>query len=1026
MKYIFQLNSFCMMKRLLVTCVMLLTTISISMSQTTNVRGVVTSSEDNLPLPGVNVLVKGTTSGTVTDLDGNFSIQVAQGQTLVFSFVGYDTQEILVGNQTNLNVLLMIDARTMNEVVVVGYGTQSRRDLTGSVGSVKGEDINRMPVASVDNALQGRAAGVFVQSPSGTPGAGITMQIRGNTSLSASSQPLYVIDGIPMISEDLSGLFSGGQATNSLADINPADIESIEILKDASAAAIYGSRGANGVVLITTKRGKSGDAKIDINGFYGFQRITNEIDMHSSSEFLSLMNDAIRQDLRAGVQLPYDNITDVWGFSPDDPDLQNTRWFREIFRDAPIQSYDVAISGGNEKTQYYTSLAYFNQDGVQIGTGFERVSARLNVDTQAKKWLKVGTSMNLSRTVQDRTINDNSLYGVVINTLAGDPLMPVREADGSYADPFDYFGWWMLDNPVLIAENYHRFTRTVRGLANTYAEATLAPGLTLRSTLGIDYTYLEDESYTPIISRESVNGNFNGFGTFGSTQDFTWIAENYLNYTKSFGADNRHNISALLGTSYQASSRTFSSISAQNFPSDQFTKLSVAGRVTAASTSGTDWGLASYFFRGNYNYADKFLATFTVRADGSSRFGDNFRFGIFPSGSVAYRLSEEEFLRNTAVSDLKFRASYGVVGNQDGIGNFASRGLFGVSAYRLAPTLTPAQLSNANLTWESTEQWNVGVDFGVLNDRITFTGDYFVKTTTDLLLNRPIPGISGFSSVIDNIGKVENRGLELGIRGAILASGPFTWSSAFNISWIRNKVLELVIDEQVLSDSHILAVGHPIGTFFLIDQEGVDPETGNMRWVDLNGDGVINSGDRRIVGNSQPDFFGGWDNNFRYKGFDLNVLFNFIVGNQIFNHSRATYENLGWSRLGLGFPLPDGNNHRLADNRWMEPGDVTDIPRASLTNVNWREYSSRWLEDGSFLRLRMINLGYNFTPQRVERIGVRSLRVFVQAQNLLTWTRYTGLDPEVSQNARDPRLAGSDFGTFPQTRSVSLGFNIGL
>lgn len=1015
-----------MMKKLLISALVLFLVGNNTIAQTQTVTGTVISAEDDLPLPGVNVRIKGTTTGTVTDLDGRYTIQGDANQVLVFSYIGFDTQELAIGNRSTVDVVLELDSKTLGEVVVVGYGTQSRRDLTGSVGSVSGEDINRMPVASLDGAMQGRAAGVFVQSPSGTPGAGIAMQIRGNTSLSASSQPLYVIDGIPIISEDLSGLFSGGQATNSLADINPADIESIEILKDASAAAIYGSRGANGVVLITTKRGKSGDAKIDINGFYGFQRITNEIEMHSSQEFLNLMNDAARQDNRAlGTNYPENYVSDIWGFDPNDPDLQNTRWFQEIFRDAPIQSYDIAVSGGTDKTQYYTSLAYFNQDGVQIGTGFERISARLNLDTQAKKWLKVGTSMTLNRTIQDRTINDNSLYGVVINSLAGDPLMPVREEDGSYADPFDYFGWWMLDNPVLIAENYYRFTRTVRALANTYAEATLAKGLTLRSTMGIDYTYLEDEAYTPIISRESVNGNFNGFGNYGNTQDFTWIAENYLSYTNSFG-DGLHSINGVLGTSYQASQRDFSSISAQGFPSDQFTKLSVAARVTAASTSGTNWGIASYFFRGNYNYADKLLATFTVRADGSSRFGENFRFGVFPSGSLAYRISEESFLKDqNVVSDLKLRASYGVVGNQDGIGNFASRGLYGVSAYRLAPTLVPTQLTNSNLTWESTRQLNIGLDFGVLNDRITLTADAFVKTTDDLLLNRLIPGVSGFKFVTENIGSVENRGLELAIRGAIL-TGPFEWSSAFNISWIRNKVLALEVDEQILNDSHILAVGHPIGTFFLIDHEGVDPETGDMRWVDLNEDGAINSADRRIVGNAQPDFFGGWDNNFRYKGFDLNIFFQFTVGNQIFNHSRASYENLGWSRIGTGFPLPDGNNHRLADNRWMNPGDVTDIPRASLTNRNWREYSSRWLEDGSFLRLRMLTLGYNFNPAVIDRIGLRSLRLFAQAQNLLTFTRYTGFDPEVSQNARDPRVAGSDFGTFPQTRSISLGFNIGL
>ncbi|MFC3414289.1 TonB-dependent receptor domain-containing protein [Algoriphagus hitonicola] len=339
--------------------------------------------------------------------------------------------------------------------------------------------------------------------------------------------------------------------------------------------------------------------------------------------------------------------------------------------------------------------------------------------------------------------------------------------------------------------------------------------------------------------------------------------------------------------------------------------------------------------------------------------------------------------------------------------------------------MIPTQLSNSNLTWESTSQLDIGLDVGFLEDRITLTADYFIKTTNDLLLNRLIPGISGFSSVIENIGRIENRGFEFTVGGAIL-TGPLQWNSSFNISQVRNKVLELEVDDQILNDSHILKVGEPIGTFFLIDQEGVDPETGNMRWVDLNEDGAINSADRRIVGNAQPDFFGGWNNNFSYRGFDLGVFFQFIVGNDIFNHSRASYENLGWSRIGTGFPLPDGNNHKLADERWMEPGDVTDIPRASLTNVNWREYSSRWLEDGSFLRLKTLSLGYTFTQPVLDRIGLNSLRVYVQGQNLLTFTGYTGFDPEVNQNARNPQVAGSDFGTFPQTKSFNFGFNIGL
>ena len=978
------------------------------------------------PLAGATVIVDGTDRGASTDVDGQFTLQASPDETLIVRFVGYQSQEILVGDQTEFTITLRVDDQLLDDVVVIGYGVQERSDLTGSIASVSGDQIANQPVASLDGALQGRASGVFVSTPSGTPGAGITMNIRGQTSISGSSEPLYVIDGVPIISEDLSGLFSGGQATNSLADLNPNDIESIEILKDASATAIYGSRGANGVVLISTKRGEAGQSNIGFSMYTGFQQVTNKIDMHSSQEFLELMNDAARQDNRdLGTDYSDTHVSDIWGFDPNDDNLQNTVWYDEIFRTAPISNYELNASGGTESTRYFTSLSYFDQEGTQLGTGFERISGRLNLDTEVTDWLNFGANVTLNRTLQDRVINDNSLYGVVINSLAGDPLMPVFEEDGSYADPFSYFGWWMLDNPVLIAEEYQRFTNTTRGIGTLFGVASISDQLSFRTSLNIDYTSLEDEAYTPIISRESQDAQRNGFGTFGTTQDFTWLIENYLSYSNTFG--DRHNVNGVLGTSFQQSNRDFSSINAQGFPSDQFLKLSVASQVTSASTSGTSWGLASYFFRGNYTFDDRYLFTATGRVDGSSRFGENFRYGFFPSGSFAWRMTNESFMQNqTIFSELKPRISYGITGNQDGIGNFASRGLFGVSDYRATPTLVPTQLSNANLTWESTKQLDVGIDIGLFDDRINMSADYFVKNTEDLLLNRLIPGISGFSSVTDNIGRVENRGFEFDVRGVILAESDFSWTSSFNISFIRNEVKELEVNNQVLSDSHILAEGQPIGTFYLIDHEGVDPETGNMLWIDENEDGVIDSGDRRIVGNAQPDFYGGFGNNFTYRGFDLNVLFQFTYGNDVFNHSRASYENLGWSRIGIPgiFPLPDGNNHSLADDRWMEPGDVTDIPRASLTNKNWREYSTRWLEDGSYLRLKTLTLGYNFSPDFTQRLGMRNMRIYTQGQNLLTFTNYTGLDPEVNQNARNPLLAGSDFGTLPQSRTISFGINL--
>ena len=1005
-------------------CLLLLLWTVVSYSQQ-GVSGKVTDS-NGLPLPGVNIVVQGTTTGTQSDFDGNFSIEANQGNILVFSYIGYVTKEVVVDSSFQINVQLEQDTAELSEVVVsVGYGLQRKSDLTGSIASIKGEDIARLPVSSLDAGLQGRASGTYISSPSGTPGGGITIQVRGSTSITASSEPLYVIDGIPMISEDLSALFSGGQKTNSLADINPADIESIEILKDASATAIYGARGANGVILITTKRGVTGAPRIQLNSYYGFQEVTNVVEMQTTQEHLQLMNDAALQDNRdLGTDYAENYISEQWGYDPDDVTLETTDWYGSIFRRAPIQSYDLSITGGTERNKYYSSLAYFNQEGVQIGTGFERFSARLNLDSKINEWLNIGTNVSVSRTVADRTVNDNSLYGVVVNTLAGDPLMPIREEDGSYANPFDYFGWWMLDNPVLIAENYKRFTKNTRGLGTIFAEVTFSDALKFRHATSIDFTNVIDESYTPKISRESSNASADGLGTFDSLEDFTWITENYLTYTPNIG--NLHSLNAVIGTSWQASNRNFSEINAQKFPSDQFLKLAVAAQVTSGSSSGTKWGLASYYFRLNYGFDNKYLITLTGRSDGSSRFGAENRFGFFPSGSIAWRVSQEDFLKDSSsISELKLRASYGITGNQDGIGNFPSRGLFGIGSYRTTATLIPTQLSNQSLSWESTSQLNLGIDLGLLSNKLNLTADYFIKQTDNLLLNRNIPGISGFSSVTDNVGEVENRGLELALSGRTRV-GDFIWNSSFNISFVTNEVKKLVVNNQIITNSHVLSEGHPIGTFYLIDHDGVDPQTGNIKWKDINNDGIVNNGDRTIIGNALPDYFGGWVNNFNYKGIDLNVVFQFAIGQEIYNHSRASYENLGFNRLSGSFVLPDGNNHVLAKNRWMKPGDITDIPRASLTRKNWREYSSRWVEDGSFIRLKTVTLGYRVGSSALENSILDSLRIYLQAQNLLTFTSYTGLDPEVSANARDPRQAGSDFGTLPQTKNLVIGINIGI
>ncbi|MEM6318692.1 MAG: TonB-dependent receptor [Bacteroidota bacterium] len=1028
--------------------VALCATASFLLAQT--VTGVVTDDASGEALIGANVLVKGTTQGTITDIDGSYSLEIdMEDAVLIFSYTGYQTQEIPLGNQTTLDVQLG-EGSVLDEVVVVGYGTQKKGDLTSAIANISSEEIEVAPITSVEQAMQGRSAGVQITSSTGQPGAALNVRIRGATSITASSDPLYVIDGVPMVSENNSALFTGGYNFNSISDINPDDIESIQILKDASATAIYGARGANGVVLINTKRGVAGKGTVELDVYTGIQGPTRVIDMMDSRQFINMMNEAAAND---GLAPDYFSNPDFGNFigDPDDPELQNTDWYDEILRDdAPMTNYSLSARGGNQKVSYFTSVGYLDQEGYQKGTNFDRFSGRVNVDAQVSEKFKVGVSSFVARSDSKSTIGDNSLYGVMINSLAADPTMPVFQEDGSYSDPFSYYSWWAFENPRAATDLYQRNTITTRFLGSVYGEYELIPNLKLRSSWSADFQYLKDRLFYPSNTFQAIRSGNTGEGLFATAETLTWLNENILTYTANLGGD--HNLDLLAGFTMQESQREISEINGQNFATNILGSLELASDITEAAAELSDWGLLSYLGRVNYNFKNKYYITSSVRVDGSSRFGQDNRYGVFPSVAVSWRASAEPFLQDLSwLYDLKIRASYGLSGNQEGIDNFASRSLWSLNGqYGGVPAIRPDQLGNSQLGWESTTQLDIGFDAAFVDGRVNLVFDYFNKSTTDLLLESIVPATSGYSNVFRNIGEVRNRGMEIGLNTVNINRNGFSWETSFNISTIDNEVIRLEQDNQISGldgvQSHILTTGAPLGSFNLIQFEGVDPQTGNSIFTDANNDGVINTDDAMIPrdedGNIKsvwPDFYGGLNNRISYKGFSLSVFLQFSKGNYLWNHGRYAAEQVGWSFNFGGFLLPYGNNtQRVEDERWRQPGDVTDVPRAGVGNVfdaegnvtdtyqNWQENSDQWLEDASYLRVKNVEFSYQIPQALLQNVGLNNATLYFRGQNLATITNYLGVDPEVSSNGESVLQPGEDYGGLGQAKTYVFGVKLGF
>lgn len=976
--------------------------------QNRTVSGTVTSADDASPVPAVNILVKGSTTGTSTDMEGKYKIAVKRtNKILIFSAIGFETLEVQIGSRSKIDVELKPDVKALSEVVIIGYGEQDRKTLTSSISSVSSKDIANLPMPSVDQLMQGRAAGVQISAGSGTPGGGMFVRIRGTTSINADNNPLYVVDGIPISNSPLASQGVGGQVVNPMADINPADIESMEILKDASATAIYGARAANGVVIITTKRGANAKPKVSLGAYWGTQSLWKQPQVITSGpEFERLANEAA---VNNGGRPPFSN-----------PDAAvSTDWNNLIFQSAPIRNYDVSVTGGDLKTRYLVSLNNFNQEGIIRPSDFGRTTARVNLDFAINDKLKVGTSLMLARSIRNRGQNDNNIYGALGAAFFNPPNLPVYQPDGSYTK-FSIF-----ENPVTAINEQDYKMVTNRFLGNMYLDYEIFDGLTFRSSWSMDYSNNKEDLYFNTLMIQGVATR--GRGISSVTVDNNWVNENTLSYQKNFtGA---HKLGVLLGNSFQESNIERTTAEGQQFPSNDFRRINSAA-VQLAGSGATGFGIASYFGRVNYSYKGKYLATVNVRRDGSSRFGVANRWGTFPSVALGWRISDEKFMQKvTFVSNLKLRASYGSVGNQNFsvtdfddanalyLRDFVSRGLWaGGANYGDLPGTEPVQLANPNLKWETTTQLNIGLDFSILKNKLNFTIDYYNKQTKDLLLAVPLPRSIGFNSQVQNIGEMENKGLELGINATILNKEGLTWTTNFNIAGNRNLIKKLAAPfTQFTRDLIRLEEGVPMYSFWLHKQLGVDAETGNAIW-DGGADGVFNpSVDRFIVGNAQPKFFGGITNTINWMGFDLMVFFQFSQGNSQLNWNRFFQEHGGTRNTNFSQSQLD---------RWQRAGDQTMIPRMTNANYAGNLRPSRFLEDGSYVRLKNIVLGYTLPKKLVEKAYMSNVRIYVSAQNLLTFTKYTGLDPELNTGGNLALVQGIELYAMPQPRMFTAGFNV--
>lgn len=1034
------------------------------------VSGVVVD-EKGESLPGVNVQIKGQNKGTVTDIDGKFSLSVPDANSiLAFSYIGYDKKELKAIRNQVMKVVLSENAKSLEEVVVIGYGDVKKKDNTGVVANVDVSEIQKAPVMSFDQALAGRVAGVNVSSSEGTPGGTMNIVIRGANSITQDNSPLYVIDGFPVEDPAIA------------STLNSNDIESLTILKDASATAIYGARGANGVVIITTKKGTVGAPKVTYDGSYGVQRATHKIPMMDAYQFVKLQSEIYTPTELTG-NYGYFQTLDGKTWSLDDyKNIQQFNWQDMILQDAPMQNHGISISGGTPEARYTGSLSYFDQDGVVIKSNYNRVQGRVGLTLQNKKYT-INLNNNYTTTTQTGSSPSQSNYSGMINLFYSVwGYRPVTQPSVDINSLVDYSTDPGVDmtndyrfNPILSLNNEYNKRMSTTNTYNGYVEYQIRKGLKLKVSGGYTIQNNRNETfnnsktrYGSPISTDHVNASLL------TSERKTWLNENTLSYQTTF--NKIHSFNALLGMTFQESDFNSYSLKAINIPNES---LGMAGLSQGTPSQNlsliSSWSMLSYLARANYNYKSKYYLTASFRADGSSKFGQDNRFGYFPSASAAWSFTQESFMRplKRVLQSGKLRLSWGEIGNnrvgeydtyaqlmilQAASGNYATisgiaHGVYPFNNVVSTIGAVPTTLGNKSLRWETTTQTNAGLDLVMLKDKITVNVDWYNKVTSDLLLQATLPLSSGYATAMKNIGKVQNRGMEFTINTTNIKTKNFKWTSNFNISFNKNKVLELAENQETLmsngyfdqgytASNYIAKIGMPVGMMYGYKYLGTyktsdfnlvgstytlksgiaryvsenNTQPGMPRYADLNNDGVVDANDQTIIGRGDPIHIGGFTNNFEYRGFDLSIFLQWSYGNNILNANRLFFEN--------GMKKKDLNMYASYADRWTVDNQESDIPRVSSSSSN-NLFSSRIIEDGSYLRLKTVSLGYTLNPKVIKKLKISKARCYVSAQNLYTFTKYSGYDPEVS--IRNSALTpGLDFSAYPRAATITVGINAGF
>ena len=1026
--------------------------------QQTEIRGIVTDG-DGLPLPGVTVTVKGARTGTITNGQGAYSIMANENAVLVFNSISYVKQELAIQGRREINVRLLSSTSSLDELVVVGYGTVRKADVTGAVAKVNLEDAKKAPVRSLDEFLAGRVAGVQVSSVDGQPGSANNIVIRGNNSITQDNSPLIVIDGFPTENPDLNM-------------INPDDIESIEVLKDASATAIYGARGANGVLMVTTKKGKNGIPQLSFNAFYGTQNTINRFDMMSPYEFIKYQ---IERNPNAA-----DSTSPAGLYLRDGKTLEDYRnveaidWQHQILRNAPFQNYSLSLNGGNDNTRYSVSGSINDQDGVIINSMYKRYQGRMVIDQKVSNKLKVGINTNYSY-LQKSGISPSESGGNVATTLlysvyGSRPVNAQRDAAGIEDELFDPSIDLTTDyrvNPIINQQNLVRNTSSKNLMANAYAEYAILPELVLRITGGVYDTQTEFDAFNNSNTlygsvRTTWGASYGVNGYVQNRQSSSWVNENILTWSKSI--QQKHNFNVVAGVTEQGGKSSAFQFGASNLPNEALGLSGLdEGSLLPVRTiaNSSNWRMMSFLARANYNYQSKYYLTASYRADGSSKFPVSNRWAYFPSAAVSWRIINEDFMKVLpVVSDAKFRMSYGKTGNNrvSDYGYLPSYGLPIQNTYvfnnNYQSSIIPLAPGNNNLKWETTEQYDMGLDLGFFKDRLTFTADVYHKKTFDLLLNATLPYSTGYTSAFKNIGSMQNRGLELTVGGNPIQTKDFNWSASFNISFNKNKVLELTEGQQSLTTAiiwdnnwqslpaYVSQVGQSVGNMYGLVWDGIYQisdfnrnaagvytlknevttngntreriQPGDIKYKDLNGDNLVDASDYTVIGRGLPKHTGGFNNTFTYKGFDLNVFLQWSYGNDIQNINRLVFEGNAFNKVYL-------NQFASYEDRWTP--ENTDSKNFRTNGFYGGGYSSRTVEDGSYLRLKTLALGYTLPKTVLKRLKIANIRVYASAQNVLTWTNYSGSDPEVS-TYNSVLTPGFDFSSYPRARTMVLGANL--